>query len=160
MPSEAGANPLGLPPFSGPVPGLCHAPGFGLAGLASSSSGLLAANMPSPFHQQLPSLGLCCNANHQAMNAFRPSALHDVVPPVLAPQTPGPLVSLAGLTPSTVPFIPKHVPKPKVPNTTGQQNWELMHELRRMNEPGYAQRCKEKQKKRFMKQLEKTVGQP
>ncbi|KAJ4396509.1 hypothetical protein N0V93_000728 [Gnomoniopsis smithogilvyi] len=58
------------------------------------------------------------------------------------------------------PFIPKHVPKPKVPNTTGQQNWELMHELRRMNEPGYAQRCKEKQKKRFMKQLEKTVGQP
>lgn len=155
----AGIPPMAMPPFSGHVPGLGHPPGFGLPGL-TTSSGLEHVNTSGPFHQQLPSLGTCCNPSHQTMTAFSPPALHGIIPQPLAPQTPGPSAPLAGLTPPAVPFIPKHVPKPKVPNTTGQQNWELMHELRRMNEPGYAQRCKEKQKKRYMKQLEKTGGQP
>ncbi|KAJ4421470.1 hypothetical protein N0V82_003734 [Gnomoniopsis sp. IMI 355080] len=158
MSSAATMSPVGLPPFSGPVPGLGQAPGFGLAGL-TASPGLGAANLSSPFHQQLSSLGLCCNVAHQAMSTFSPPAFNGVMPPALAPQIPGPSAPLTGLTPSAAPFIPKNVPKPKVPNTTGQQTWELMHELRRMNEPGYAQRCKEKQKKRYIKQLEKTSGQ-
>lgn len=157
IPSAAGMNPMGLPGFSGPVSGLGQAPGFDLAGLITSC-GLGAANVPGPFHQQLSGLGLCCNPTHQAMSTFHPPALHGVVPQA-APQISGPSVTLPGLTPSAVSFVPKHVPKPKVPNTTGQQNWELMHELRRMNEPGYAQKCKEKQKKRYMKQLEKTGGE-
>lgn len=151
--------PMGMPPFSGHIPGLGHPPGFGLPGL-TTSPGLGPVNTSGPFHQQLPSLGTCCNPSHQTMTAFSPPALHGIIPQPLAPQTPGLSVPLAGVTPPAVTFIPKHVPKPKVPNTTGQQNWELMHELRRMNEPGYAQRCKEKQKKRYMKQLEKTGGQP
>lgn len=151
--------PMGMPPFSSHVRGLGHPPGFGLPGL-TTSPGLGPVNTSGPFHQQLPSLGTCCNPSHQTMTAFSPPALHGMIPQPLAPQTPGPSVPLAGLTPPAGPFVSKHVPKPKVPNTTGQQNWELMHELRRMNEPGYAQRCKEKQKKRYMKQLEKTGGQP
>lgn len=157
-PSTTAMKPESLPPFSGPVPGIGQAPGFGLAGLANSL-GLGAANMSGPFHHQLSSLGLCCNATHQAMSAFSPPDFHGVIPTTLAPQATGPSVPLVRSTPSAAPFIPKHVPKPKVPNTTGQQNWELIHELRRMNEPGYAQRCKEKQRKRYMKQLEKTGGQ-
>lgn len=150
--------PIGLPPFSGNIPTLGQAPGFGLSGI-TTSPGFGPASTPGPFHQQLPSFGTCCNPSHQTMSAFSPPALQGIIPQPLAAQTAAPSGPLTGLTPSAVPFIPKHVPKPKVPNTTGQQNWELMHELRRMNEPGYAQRCKEKQKKRYMKQLEKTGGQ-
>lgn len=150
--------PMGMPPFSGNVPALGQAPGFGLPGI-TTSPGFGPANTPGPFHQQLPSLGICCNPSHQSMAAFSPPALHSIIPQPLATQAAAHSVPLTGLTPSAAPFIPKHVPKPKIPNTTGQQNWELMHELRRMNEPGYAQRCKEKQKKRYMKQLEKTSGQ-
>lgn len=157
--SAASMNPVGLPPFSGPVASLGQAPGFGLTGL-TVSPGIGDTSMSVPFHQQLSSLGLCCNAAHQAISTFSPPGLHGLMPPALAPQIPGTSTSLAGLTPSAAPFNPQHVPKPKVPNTTGQQNWELMHELRRMNEPGYAQKCKEKQKKRYMKHLEKTGGQP
>lgn len=151
--------PMVMPPFSGHVSGLGHPTGFGLPGL-TTSPGLGHVSASGAFHQQLPGLGPCCNPSHQTMTTFSPPALHGIIPQPLAPQTSGPSVPLAGLTNPAVPFIPKHVPKPKVPNTTGQQNWELMHELRRMNEPGYAQRCKDKQKKRYMKQLEKTGGQP
>ncbi|KKY31067.1 hypothetical protein UCDDA912_g08991 [Diaporthe ampelina] len=50
------------------------------------------------------------------------------------------------------PIFGKNVPKPKVPNTTGQQYWEYWHELRRTFEPGYAQKSKQNQQKRYMKQ--------
>lgn len=156
--SAAGMSPHGLPAFPAPAPGLGQPPGVGLNGFAMSP-GLRAANISGPFHQQLSNLGLCCNPAHQAMNGFSTPGFPGTVPPIMAPQTTGVSAPLAGLTPLAVPFVPKHVPKPKVPNTTGQQNWELMHELRRMNEPGYAQKCKEKQKKRYIKQLEKTSGQ-
>lgn len=159
MASAAGVNPMGLAPFLGQAPGLGQPPGLGLAGL-TTSSGLGTANVSGPFHQQLSNLALCCDPTHQAMSAFNRPNLPSVVPRATAPQAPGTPMPVSGVTNAPVPFIPKHVPKPKIPNTAGQQNWELMHELRRMNEPGYAQKCKEKQKKRYMKLMEKTGGQP
>lgn len=132
----------GLSPLSGngPVPGI----------IPPSTNG--------PFHQQLPSLAACNNPAHQVMIPFSLPELAPAAPPSLIPQRlpeqfpmqMTPQSSFGGLS------IHKNVRKPKVPNTKGQQNWELMHELRRMHEPGYAQRCKEKQKKRYMKQLEKS----
>ncbi|CAN8106098.1 unnamed protein product [Discula destructiva] len=166
IPSSAGVTSMGLNTLSGSMPGLVQPPSHGLAGFDTPPS-LPATNMPSPFHQQLSALGLCYNPSHQGLARIAPPAQSCPVPPITVPQTPGAAVAAAAaaaaalpaLTPSAVSFIPKNVPKPKIPNTTGQQNWELMHELRRMNEPGYAQKCKEKQKKRYIKQLEQSGGQ-
>lgn len=115
--------------------------------VATSSVDPLA--VPEPFHQQIPTVFQCNVPAHQFLGAGNSPSL-----------STGSISNIASATlhAGSAPFIPKHVPKPKTPNTTGQQNWELMHELRRMNEPGYALKCKGKQKKRYMKQLEKSGG--
>lgn len=125
-----------------------------------SMPGLVAPSCNGPFHHQLPSFMTCNNPNHQGLPAFSPPALTPSLPATMMPQAPSTNVAMHGAAqPSpSIANLPKNIPKPKVPNTMGQQNWELIHELRRMNEPGYAQKCKEKQKKRYFKQLEKTGG--
>lgn len=151
MPPMAGINPM-----TPPMGGVHHASG-GLGTPPLCAPPIIT----SPFHQQLDGivLGQCYNPGHQNLPSYAAPVPAAPLAGTTVPQNPGSLGSQTALTASAVPFIPRHVPKPKVPNTTGQQNWELMHELRRMNEPGYAQKCKEKQKKRFQKQLEKTGGQ-
>ncbi|KAF3760538.1 hypothetical protein M406DRAFT_73023 [Cryphonectria parasitica EP155] len=130
-------------------------------GLAPAPS-MAPTDFTGPFHQQLPNLVPSCNnPAHQTAGAVNAQPVLHAGTAGFLPQNPiDPVLPATAAIPSSsgAAFIPKHVPKPKVPNTTGQQNWELMHELRRMNEPGYAQKCKEKQKKRFMKQLEKSGG--
>lgn len=134
--------------------------GLGHASMGSSPAHV-HTNSASPFHQQLDAITLpqCYVPAQQNMSSYAGLAPAAPLAGIAAPQNTGSIGSQTVLTASAAPFIPKHVPKPKVPNTTGQQNWELMHELRRMNEPGYAQKCKEKQKRRFQKQLERTGGQ-
>lgn len=146
------APPTGT--FTGFSPGSCQPCMHG------SIPGLVAPCYNGPFHQQLPSLMTCNNPTHQGMSSFGSPALTPATSTVMMSQGPPvsvPVQAAAQPSPGTV-QVPKHVPKPKIPNTAGQQNWELMHELRRMHEPGYALKCKEKQKKRYMKQLEKTGG--
>lgn len=148
---------LGCPP--GPPTSLGSPLALGTPGLSPVPS-LATPGLAPPFHQQLPDFSTCNNPAHQQAVTLGSQALsgssslgfipQNSVVPTHGPVAPTP--AFGG------PFIPKHVPKPKVPNTTGQQNWELVHEMRRMNEPGYAQKCKEKQKKRFIKQLGKSGG--
>lgn len=158
MPLPSGISPPRLPlpftPLPGLAPGMISSPGLGLGG-APPSLNCVASSLTGAFHQQLPNLSSCNNPAHQSVATFSSQALPSPNPMGLLPQNgPAPMP----VAPSN--FVPNHVPKPKVPNTAGQQNWELMHELRRSMEPGYAQKCKEKQKKRFMKQLEKgSTGQ-
>lgn len=151
MPLPSGINPpcpshsfSSLPGFD---PGMVSLSGLGLGGVISPPSHV-ASSLTGAFHHQLPNLSSCNNPAHGSVGVFNPQDPSS--PSASMPQNGALAMPLA---PSN--FIPKHVPKPKVPNTAGQQNWELMHELRRTMEPGYAQKCKEKQKKRFMKQLEK-----
>lgn len=161
FPSTLTPPGLGIP---GPVPSLASFTGLGLSPghcqpcVHGSIPGLAAPCYHGPFHQQMPSLMTCNNPTHQGLPSFNPPV---VAPPLQAPPAittlPVHVAAPAQASPGTV-SLPKHVPKPKVPNTTGQQNWELMHELRRTHEPGYALKCKEKQKKRHLKQLEKTGG--
>lgn len=172
------------PPFPGVIPQMGEfmggvmppLPGLGIAGpvpqvapFTSLSPGsyqpcshgpMLAPCHHGPFHQQLPNLMTCNNPTHQGLSPFASPAINPSLPATVMAQA-----SAAGLpghvagqpVPGSAPLL-KHVPKPKVPNTTGQQNWELVHELRRMHEPGYAQKCKEKQRKRYQKQIDKTGG--
>ncbi|KAL1874829.1 hypothetical protein Daus18300_003370 [Diaporthe australafricana] len=51
---------------------------------------------------------------------------------------------MAPAAPVVNPIFRKNVPKPKY--------WEYWHELRRTFEPGYAQKSKQNQQKRYMKQ--------
>lgn len=158
MPSPPGlgitSNVPPIGPFTGFPPGSCQPCVHG------SMPGFITPSYSCPFHQQLPSLVTCNNPAHQKPSS---SSQSELAPPISAAMmSQGPMANLplhmaVQPSPSTA-HVPKHVPKPKVPNTTGQQNWELMHELRRMHEPGYAMKCKEKQKKRYLKQLEKTGG--
>lgn len=146
-----------VPPPVAPFTGL--SPGHYQPCVHGSIPGLAAPCYHGPFHQQISSLMTCNNPTHQGLPSFNSPA---VTPSTIIPQAPAatlPMQAAASVQPSpgTV-QLPKHVPKPKIPNTTGQQNWELIHELRRTHEPGYAQKCKEKQKKRYLKQLEKTGG--
>lgn len=181
----SGIRPSGLsPPFANllphpgdfPIGGMPTPPGLGMAspmtpftGLPSApcqpcmhgpGPGFITSCFRGPFQPLLSNLMTCNNPNHQGMPSFGSPALGSAPPAAM--MAPGPMgntpLHSAGPLNLGPAFVPKHVPKPKVPNTTGQQNWELMHELRRMNEPGYAQKCKEKQKKRYLKQLEKTGG--
>lgn len=153
MPPLPGTNPLhfapALPSFPELPLGMAPPIGLGLSGIAQPLS-LTAPSLASPFHQQLPYTISCNNPSHLNLGTLGAQPLPAAVSMVQTPQTA--TTSMHVGQPS---FIPKHVPKPKVPNRELQQNWELMHELRRMHEPGYAQKCKEKQRKRFMRQLEK-----
>lgn len=152
MPPPLGTNPHlapALPSFSGLSPGMAPPFGLGVPGNAQSIS-LAAPSLVGAFHQQLPYSISCNNPNHHTLMPLGGQPLPTAMTMDVAPQ------NAAGSIHAGPPhFIPKHVPKPKVPDRDLQQNWELMHELRRMHEPGYAQKCKEKQRKRFMKQLEK-----
>lgn len=168
-----------------PVPGLAPPPGLGLSpppgfspppGLAPmpgliSMSRIVPSGSTGPFHHQFPAAASCNNPAHQNISPFdnshaspRPSMTP--LPPPAPPASFVPQVTNAPVLPSptapaapvAAPFIRKNVPKPKVPNTTGQQYWEYVHEMRRMYEPGYAQKSKANQQKRFMKQLNKNGG--
>ncbi|KUI74090.1 hypothetical protein VM1G_09942 [Cytospora mali] len=159
----------------GLVPGLAPPPGFGVPAFCSppglaSTPGLVPPGPAGPFHPQVPVTASCNNPAHQSISPFN-SAHISSVPPITPLPPPAPPVSLvpqitnaplpppaAPAAPVAVPFIRKNVPKPKVPNTTGQQHWEYVHEMRRMYEPGYAQKSKANQQKRFMKQLNKSEG--
>ncbi|KUI58508.1 hypothetical protein VP1G_05792 [Cytospora mali] len=160
----------------GLVPGLAPPPGFGVPAFCSppglaSTPGLVPPGPAGPFHPQIPATSSCNNPAHQSISPFN-SAHVSSVPPITPLPPPAPPVSLvpqitnaplpppaAPAAPVMVPFIRKNVPKPKVPNTTGQQHWEYVHEMRRMYEPGYAQKSKANQQKRFMKQqLNKSGG--
>lgn len=159
MPPPPIGMPTGLPPalprFSGQGPGMIPPFGFGLnglvppVGLASPSlappPSLASPSLVGAFHQQLPSRPgpvVCNNPDH--LVRATPAGIGTGNATVLLPAAPSPLNTY------------RHVPKPKIPDTESQQNWEHMHELRKMTEPGYALKCKEKQKKRFSKQLQKS----
>ncbi|ROW00816.1 hypothetical protein VMCG_06451 [Cytospora schulzeri] len=164
---------------TGPLPNLAHPLGLGLPGLSPpaglvSTPRLVHSGLAGPFHHQLPATASCNNPAHQSISPFNSSHVSPV-PPITTlppPAPPAPLLPrvtnarlpppAAPTAPGVAPYIRKNVPKPKVPNTTGQQYWEYVHELRRMYEPGYAQKSKANQQKRFMKQLHKkgdTAGQ-
>lgn len=132
--------PPALPHFPGQGQGMIPHFGFGLNGLVPpvglASPSIASPSLAGAFHHQLPSVpsqAVCNNPEH------------------LIRATPAGLV-----TGNAKVVVPRHVPKPKIPDTESQQNWEHMHELRKMAEPGYALKCKEKQKKRFSKQLQKS----
>lgn len=162
-PNSGISHPLGMGmPVITPTPGLASTPGFASAGLVG------------PFHHQLPITASCNNPAHQSISPFNPAHVSPVpaITPLPPPAPPASLMpqitttqlptSTAPAVPAAVPFIRKTVPKPKVPNTTGQQYWEYVHEMRRTYEPGYAQKSKANQQKRFMKQVHKggdTAGQ-
>lgn len=152
--------PNPVPPPVAPFTGL--SPGHFQPFVRGSIPGLAAPCYHGPFQQQIPSLMTCNNPTHQGLPSFNSPVVTPTLPSAIIPQAPAatlPVHAAAGVQPSPGTLqLPKHVPKPKIPNTTGQQNWELMHELRRTHEPGYAQKCKEKQKKRYLKQLEKNGG--
>jgi hypothetical protein len=173
----ASLSPLGALP--GPVPSLTNPLGLGLPVLAPlpglmPTSGLVPSGLAGPFHHQLPATASCNNPAHQNISPFKsphvspvpsitplppPAPPASLLPQVPNTQLPPPTASAA---PVVAPFIRKNVPKPKVPNTKGQQYWEYVHEMRRMYEPGYAQKSKANQQKRFMKQIHKngdTAGQ-
>lgn len=158
MPPPPGLGMAGtvppIAPFTGLSPGPCQPCVHG------SMPGLVAPCYHGSFHQQLPNFMTCNNPTHQGLSAFSPPALTPSLPATLMSQAPATNLSVHGAAQQSMNIanLPKSVPKPKAPNTMGQQNWELIHELRRTNEPGYAQKCKEKQKKRYLKQLEKTGG--
>ncbi|KAK7739167.1 hypothetical protein SLS53_005803 [Cytospora paraplurivora] len=158
----------------GPVPCQAPLPGPGTPGMVPppglvSTPGLAKSGVAGPFHHQLPNTASCNNPAHQGISHFNSahvspvSSMTPLPPPAppasLLPHRTNALVSppTAPAAPMATPFIRKNVPKPKVPNTTGQQYWEYVHEMRRMYEPGYAQKSKTNQQKRFMKQLHKNV---
>ncbi|ROW08140.1 hypothetical protein VPNG_06933 [Cytospora leucostoma] len=158
----------------GPVPCQAPPPGPGNAGMVPppglvSTPGLAKSGVAGPFHHQLPNTASCNNPAHQCISPFNSahvspvSSMTPLPPPAppasLLPHRTNALVSppTAPAAPMATPFIRKSVPKPKVPNTTGQQYWEYVHEMRRMYEPGYAQKSKTNQQKRFLKQLHKNV---
>lgn len=159
----------------GPVPCQAPPPGSGNHGMVPppglvSTPRLAQSGLAGPFHHQLPNTASCNNPAHQGISHFN-SAHVSPVPSMTSLPPPAPPASLlphrtnalvspptAPAAPVATPFIRKNVPKPKVPNTTGQQYWEYVHEMRRMYEPGYAQKSKTNQQKRFLKQLHKNVG--
>lgn len=152
----------GLPVLSPPsvtgLPGLANSPGL------VPASGPICSDFAGAFHQQLPSFPSCNNPAHQSVPTFSATqGFQAPTMPQLAPPAPPSSVFSPGhgvsVTPPMAPVAPvvnplfrKNVPKPKVPNTTGQQYWEYWHELRRTFEPGYAQKSKQNQQKRYMKQ--------
>lgn len=135
-------QPLGSVPMSGPIP----------------------SEFVGAFHQQLPTVPSCNNPAHQSDGSFSgaQSFLAPAMPQLAPPAPPASLFSpthsasvpppIAPAAPVVNPIFRKTVPKPKVPNTTGQQYWEYWHELRRTFEPGYAQKSKQNQQKRYLKQ--------
>lgn len=148
-----------LPPLSRvALPGLAHSPGL------MSTSGPIPSDFTGAFHQQLPTIPSCNNPAHQSPPAFSATqgfpapTMPQLAPPVppasmLTPTHGGSVPKpMAPVAPVVNPIFRKNVPKPKVPNTTGQQYWEYWHELRRTFEPGYAQKSKQNQQKRYMKQ--------
>lgn len=165
--------------FPGHIPSLTHPLGLGLPVLAPlpglmPTSGFVPSGLAAPFHHQLPAAASCNNPAHQKISPFKSHHVSPVpsitpLPPPAPPASLLPQVPNTQLPPPTapaapvvVPFIRKNVPKPKVPNTKGQQYWEYVHEMRRMYEPGYAQKSKANQQKRFMKQIHEngdTAGQ-
>ncbi|KAG8168767.1 hypothetical protein KVR01_001516 [Diaporthe batatas] len=127
-------------------------------------SGPIPSEFVGAFHQQLPTMPSCNNPAHQndaALNAAQ-GFLAPTMPQLPPPAPPASLFGPTHNTPVPASIAPpasvvnpifrKNVPKPKVPNTTGQQYWEYWHELRRTFEPGYAQKSKQNQQKRYMKQ--------
>lgn len=170
-----------LPPgFQSPgtmpsLPLLPPPPGIGLPGLAQSpglvsNSGPISSDFTGPFHHQLSTIPSCNNPAHQSAPTFSATQgfpAHTI--PQLTPPAPlAPMLSpthraslpppMAPVAPVVNPIFRKNVPKPKVPNTTGQQYWEYWHELRRTFEPGYAQKSKQNQQKRYMKQQTHQSG--
>lgn len=150
--------PLLSPPSRVTLPGLAHSPGL------MSTSGPISSDFTGAFHQQLPTIPSCNNPAHQSAPAFSAAqgfpapTMPQLAPPVppasmLSPNHGASVPpSMAPVAPVVNPIFRKNVPKPKVPNTTGQQYWEYWHELRRTFEPGYAQKSKQNQQKRYMKQ--------
>ncbi|KAL2292229.1 hypothetical protein FJTKL_10845 [Diaporthe vaccinii] len=150
--------PLLPPPSRVALPGLANSPGL------MSTPGPISSDFTGAFHQQLPTIPSCNNPAHQSVPAFSaPQGFPAPTMPQLAPPVPpASLLSpnhgapvpppMAPAAPVVNPIFRKNVPKPKVPNTTGQQYWEYWHELRRTFEPGYAQKSKQNQQKRYMKQ--------
>lgn len=128
------------------------------------TSGPVPPDFTGPFHHQLPTVPSCNNPAHQSDVAFSASQGFPAptMPQLAPPAPPASLFSPTNRGPMPPPMVPaapvvnpifrKNVPKPKVPNTTGQQYWEYWHELRRTFEPGYAQKSKQNQQKRYMKQ--------
>lgn len=149
--------PLLAPTSRVALPGLAHSPGL------MSTSGLSSSDFMGAFHQQLPTIPSCNNPAHQSAPAFSATQGFPAptMPPLAPPVPPASLLNPNHGAPVPLPMAPaapvnptfrKNVPKPKVPNTTGQQYWEYWHELRRTFEPGYAQKSKQNQQKRYMKQ--------
>lgn len=148
-----------LPPQSGiGLPGLANSPGL------VATPGPIPSDFTGAFQHQLPAIPLCNNPAHQSSPALSVNQGFPVptMPQLAPPMPPASMLSPAQRVPVPPPVAPvapvvnpifrKSVPKPKVPNTTGQQYWEYMHELRRTFEPGYAQKSKQNQQKRYMKQ--------
>lgn len=145
-PSSLGLTRQLQPPVSGPMPGP------------------IPGEFVGAFHQQLPTIPSCNNPAHQTdvalstAQGFPAPTIPQLAPPappasLFAPTNNAPMPpSIAPAAPVVNPIFRKNVPKPKVPNTTGQQYWEYWHELRRTFEPGYAQKSKQNQQKRYMKQ--------
>lgn len=154
MPAMPATNPPSLAPVLPSLPrfppGIAQPAGLSMSGIAKpvslTNSGL--SSLAGPFHQQLPFAISCNNPSHQAMAIPGPQ----ILAPTSTLSTSAQNLAMRLHTGATH-FIPRHVPKPRVPDSDQQQDWELMHELRRTHEPGYAQKCKEKQRKRFIKQL-------
>lgn len=150
--------PLLPPPSRVALPGLANSPGL------MSTPGPISSDFTGAFHQQLPTIPSCNNPAHQSAPAFSAAqgfpapTMPQLAPPVppaslLSPNHGAPVPPpMAPAAPVVNPIFRKNVPKPKVPNTTGQQYWEYWHELRRTFEPGYAQKSKQNQQKRYMKQ--------
>ncbi|KAK7721595.1 hypothetical protein SLS64_001044 [Diaporthe eres] len=150
--------PLLPPPSRVALPGLAHSPGL------MSTSGPISSDFTGAFHQQLPTIPSCNNPAHQSAPAFSATQSFPAptIPQLAPPVPPASLLSpnhgasvpppMAPAAPVVNPIFRKNVPKPKIPNTTGQQYWEYWHELRRTFEPGYAQKSKQNQQKRYMKQ--------
>lgn len=128
------------------------------------TSGPVPPDFMGAFHHQLPTVPSCNNPAHQSDVAFSASqgfpapTMPQLAPPappasLFSPTNRGPMPPpMTPVAPVVNPIFRKNVPKPKVPNTTGQQYWEYWHELRRTFEPGYAQKSKQNQQKRYMKQ--------
>ncbi|KAI3398428.1 hypothetical protein diail_9248 [Diaporthe ilicicola] len=150
--------PLLSPPSTMGIPGLANSPGLVPPAVPISSE------FTGAFHHQLPNFSSCNNPAHHTLGAFSSTQGFQapVMPQLAPPVPPASMLSpgqSASVPPPITPAVPavnpifgKNVPKPKVPNTTGQQYWEYWHELRRTFEPGYAQKSKQNQQKRYMKQ--------
>lgn len=169
---------FGTPPGFGPPPGFQAQPGFQAPHGFQAPPGIapppgFGPNGPflqfrqPPMQQLAPPMPPMQQANIAPFMPPHPApaiqAFHARMPPlgtmpqgqrpVPPPAAPAPTV-LHGPTPLVPGTLPSEVPpKPKVPDTTSQQAWEAWHEMKKMTDPSYAQKAKQNQAKRVLKQM-------